>query len=439
MMQEFICYILIFTAEAITAWLYFEYLFESKTSTWIRNLTIFLGYAVMFAFFQLNSIPLNAFLTVAMNAALVLLNYRCKLKSAILHGAFLTFCMTGIEVLVNLLIVATGIDFAAFTYDTDVLNVMAIVSKLFYLAVVLIAARFFMARTRTDSEPHLIALFCSMPLISVLIALIITWLGFSFEMNRSSRIMMMLTVFSLLIINLLFLTLYRYLQKAQQEQVSLELSLQKEQADTAYYQALQEQYKSQRILIHDIKNHLSTISNLAYDGNQDDIISYIGTLQSEVLPAANTRYCDEPILNMMLLRYATDCKKHNIELECDVRANTVSFMDPASITTLYGNLLSNAIEAAAAVPNAQIEVSVTQNSETSFVILSVINSSKPVQLPDDAANLPITKKCGTYHGIGLKSIRRIVNKYHGVSAMYYNAEEQKFHHVIQFPLILEKD
>ena len=45
-----------------------------------------------------------------------------------------------------------------------------------------------------------------------------------------------------------------------------------------------------------------------------------------------------------------------------------------------------------------------------------------------------TKKTDRFlHGVGLRSISRIVAKYHGVATMYYDPENKQFHHVIQFP------
>ncbi len=434
MMQEQICLILFFLSEAVTAWLYFEYLLEAKTKTWVRMGTFFLGYAIWFGVYQLRNTLLNALLGIFINTVLSLLNYRCNGRSAILHGAFLEFCIFGTEVIVNLLLTATGVDFDAFTYDVSALCTMGFTSKLLYLGVVLIATRFFASRKYKNETPRSALFFCSIPVISIAVSLGITWIGFFYEMNRASRIMMIGTVFSLLVINLLFLALYKHLQKAQQEQVSLELSLQKEKADTAYYQALQEQYQNQRILIHDIKNHLSTIAELAGSEKQEEIISYVRTLEAEVLPSGNTKYCDEPILNMMLLRYAEACKKKHVELRCDIRVSTAGFMDPASITTLYGNLLSNALEAAEQMEGGSIEILVKRNQEPAFVVISVINSSASVEISGDSECIPATRKRGSYHGLGLKSIQRVVRKYHGDSTMYYDAGEQKFHHVIRLPI-----
>lgn len=49
-------------------------------------------------------------------------------------------------------------------------------------------------------------------------------------------------------------------------------------------------------------------------------------------------------------------------------------MNASSVTTLYGNLLPNALESAIASDEKQIELSATWNAEHTVVIISVVNS-----------------------------------------------------------------
>lgn len=433
MMEKIICYAIIFVAEAVTAWSYFEYLFTAKTKTLVQVVTFLIGYTILFGIFFADNLLLNALMTCVINAALARINYRCAIKTAILHGAFLEFAIVGTELLINLLIVWSGYDFSAYTYDLRVLIAMAVISKLLYLVVSLLAARIFKPHKHSNEEPRLMVLFCSLPLFSIAMAVLIIYLGLSSEMTRSAGIMMGLTTISLLIVNLLFLILYNHLQKANAEYVALRLSMQKEQADVVYYRAMQEQFENQRILIHDIKNHLQSINGLAKDGKVNEIESYISKLETSLLPSTKAKLCNEPILNMMLLRYADECKAHNIDFQCDIRENTSSFMDAPSITTLYGNLLSNAFEAALSTEERQVEISVKQNADQAITVIKVINSCDNVATMDSDGYYRSTKKDGMYHGIGLKSIKRIVKKYNGVSTTYYDRATRKFHHIIQFP------
>ena len=274
-------------------------------------------------------------------------------------------------------------------------------------------------------------LFCALPLLSSILAFVLIQTASKTELNASSGMMIVLTVFSLLIVNLLFLVLYNYIQHANEEYLALQLSLQKEEADTAYYQALQKQADSQRILIHDMKNHLSVMVGLLESGNNEELKQYLAGMQKDPALTQKARKCSDPILNMILLRFSEECENKGIAFQCDVRENTVSFMDAPSITALFGNLLSNAMEAAEQSEDPNIELSVTPSQDS--VILSVANTCVEPPKKDENGMLLTTKAEPSLHGFGLKAINRIVRRYHGDSLIRYDSEQKRFCFVIRFP------
>lgn len=118
--------------------------------------------------------------------------------------------------------------------------------------------------------------------------------------------------------------------------------------------------------------------------------------------------------------------------QCDIRENVSAFMNASSVTTLYGNLLPNALESAIASDEKQIELSATWNAEHTVVIISVVNSCATAPTPDGSGSFRTSKENKHLHGVGLRSIERVVKKYHGNATMYYDSATKQFHHVIQF-------
>lgn len=433
MIQENICYAIIFVAEALTAWLYVEYLFTRKVSGIHNTITFGVTYTILFLLFMSHNIALNAIMFFSLNSLLFYRNYMCSIKAAILHSGFLTFALTSSEILINLLLVGLGYDFTTYTCVFPVLLAMAIASKLLYLVFSVISSRLFYANKNSDSEPRQVVLFSIIPLFSTAITVWIIYLGLSNEITKVSELMMVITIFSLLFVNLIFIILHNILQKINGERLSLLLSLQKEHADTTYYQALQEQFDNQRILVHDIKNHFRTIDAMAQSNQTDEIQGYVAKLEASLAPSTYARLCSDPILNMILLRCRDDCIIRGIDFHCDVRDNISDFMDVPGITALYGNLLSNAIEAADSSDEKQIELSVIYNSEQNAIVISTVNSCDSAPILRNDGQYQSTKKNHMLHGIGLKSIARTVKKYDGISSMYYDQENRKFHHIIQLP------
>lgn len=235
-----------------------------------------------------------------------------------------------------------------------------------------------------------------------------------------------------------FMVIYNHLQRMHAEQLAMNLSIQKEEADAAYYQDLQKQSENQRILIHDIKRHLNTIHGLANDFNAPGISEYITKLVDDVLPDQQVKLCSDPILNFMLQQFRDKCKSPQITFQCDIRDNCLSFMDAPSITTFYSNLLTNAFEAASFSAERTIELSVKKNEDQQVVIVSVVNSCDTPPVPDHEGLFRTKKRNPGIHGVGLKSIGRIVARYHGVATMRFDPESKKFYHIVQFPMQEER-
>ena len=214
--------------------------------------------------------------------------------------------------------------------------------------------------------------------------------------------------------------------------MTLQLSLQKEKADTAYYDALREQADHQRILIHDIKNHLQTISRLAELRENEAVVEYVASLNKTLTPTVRARIIPNPVLNFILLRFCDSCRNNDVEFQYDIRETDLAFMDAPSITSLFENLLSNALEAAVQSQERCVELSIVRNTEQDTLTVCVVNSCD--QEPELNADglYATTKEKPHLHGVGLKSINRIVKKYNGISSLWYNAVEHRMYHVIQF-------
>lgn len=433
MIGEKICFAALYVIEALIAWLYLEYLFNSRKTVSFQLLSFFIGYTFLFGFSFLNNTTINAVSFSTINFLLIKQNYQCNSKTALLHTAFLCFVMVGSEIMVALWLSLYGFEFSAYTYNFRAMILLIILSKLLYLLFSAAGSRIFAPHKGLIEEPKQMILFCGLPLLSSVLAIVIVYIGMNAGVTGTIGIMTILIVVTLLVVNLIFLALYNDFQNANEEYLALQLSMQKEQADIAYYSALQEQFESQRILIHDIKKHLGTIDALAKQNGSAEIETYISGLEETFALSDQAKLCTDPILNLLLLRFRDACKAKNIQFHCDVRENSSAFLDAASITTLYGNLLSNALESVEDSAEKQIELTIRRNEVQSVTVISVINSCDNLPTPDGDGSFRTSKTDQFLHGVGLRSIERIVSKYHGVATMYYEPDNKQFHHVIQFP------
>ncbi len=126
------------------------------------------------------------------------------------------------------------------------------------------------------------------------------------------------------------------------------------------------------------------------------------------------------------------CLSLHISFLTDIRSGTVDFMADNDITSLFCNLLDNAVEACRGIPEALIEMTVQKKENTPFVVITMVNScrSDPFSRSSRGGLIPTSKSDGQRHGFGLKSIRKTVGKYHGDMQMYYHNETATFHSII---------
>ena len=93
---------------------------------------------------------------------------------------------------------------------------------------------------------------------------------------------------------------------------------------------------------------------------------------------------------------------HNLNVEFEVFLKKEIFISDCDINDLLSNALDNAIDYN--IENGNIQIKIIQ--EETYIYISIKNSTENKEM--------LTKKNITDHGFGIKSIKRICNKYNGV-------------------------
>lgn len=434
MTPERIGFALVYLAEAMTAWLYFGQLFSEKRKQTVIFAITFSSYTALFALSFLDNLAVNAVSFFLVNVAIASVCYRCKKKDIIFHSAYMTFTMIGAEVVVTLLINSVVNDYTAYTYNFAVFITLGVCSKLIYFLVLMISARVFTPHKDDPADPHFLALLCAMPLSSMLVAATIVFVGMNCKLTDWLELLMGASVLSLLAVNIFVLVIYNRIQRMNAENVELQLSATRDAASLEYYGMLSQQYDNQRILIHDINSHFNVLDVLSKNGDVTGLRTYLSQLMCMPEFKCRMRLCRDDILNMMLVRLSEQCVSSGISLNCNIQTEKYTAIDALNMTALFGNLFSNAYESAVSSTDKYIDISISMNESSSILIVSIENSCDfpPVQVIHGVFQTHKGNK--EKHGIGTKSIERVVKKYSGTSKMYYNDEDRSFHCVINIPM-----
>ncbi len=183
----------------------------------------------------------------------------------------------------------------------------------------------------------------------------------------------------------------------------------KEQAEKRYYDEINIRYTEAQMIRHDIKNHLTALAILLDDGKISDARMYLKGINSEMDSSKLPIKTGLPVLDALLFHKLDVMKKSGIDLNITLTANlSETGISEYDLCSIFGNIFDNAYEACNKL--ADKDKTVTMIVKCQMDMLCIFCENKYKNINEDLSTQKQDKK---YHGIGLRSIRRIAEKYDG--------------------------
>lgn len=425
------CYFFAFLVEASILWQYAAHLFVPKHSAKGRMTVFGSAYFALFIISFLEYSWLNILMFCMAN--FIILSTQCKVKwySAFFHSAIITAVMCMCELMVYGIILRF---FPRLSTDSEQfykLVILGVFSKTFYFSILYILIHFLKKRQKHGlQQDKFVFLLYLIPINSIFVMLTLISIGEIAAHPPLLDWMITLSAILLLISNLLVFGINQYNQQKNMEILQMQRLLQKESDFAEYYKMLALQKENQNILIHDIKKHLQTINLLNSKEEHDKIDNYIQQLMLSSNLNDSVSFCSHDVLNAILYRYKQQCDKLQINLCPDIRSGTTDFIADYDLTSLFGNLLDNAVAASNGIPDASIEITAYKQENKPHAIIMVTNSCRSDPHSRISNRLIITKSDRGGHGYGLKSIHRVIAVYDGKIKMRYDKNTMTFHTII---------
>lgn len=169
-----------------------------------------------------------------------------------------------------------------------------------------------------------------------------------------------------------------------------------------------------RALKHDMKNHTLVILSFLEEEKSKEAKQYAG----EILDKLNKMYTyvnvGNSLLNYILNNKLSKAKEQGCEIKAEIENLAFAYMDSVDFSALLNNVLDNAIEAALLSKEKRLEVQIS--SQKGFDIITVKNSIDASVLENNPVLVSTKKEAG--HGLGMKQMRDIVEKYNGTLDIY---------------------
>lgn len=200
-------------------------------------------------------------------------------------------------------------------------------------------------------------------------------------------------------------------ERSRLEQIQEGLRLQVSQA-TREIAGLRESDRQASAYRHDLRHHMQYLSDCIENGQTERAQSYIHQVCDEIEARRVRRFCENEAVNLLLSSFAQRTEDSGIPLR--IRAEVPQFLPVAEtdLCVLLSNALENALHACQHLRSegkgGDIEVVAYEKSGKFF--LQVSNTCAPgVRF---RGGLPVTDTAG--HGIGVRSICSVVERYNGV-------------------------
>ncbi|MFH9706557.1 ATP-binding protein [Streptomyces luteogriseus] len=183
-----------------------------------------------------------------------------------------------------------------------------------------------------------------------------------------------------------------------------------------------------RAQAHEFANQLHTISGLIQIGEQDEVVSYIRALSRhrQSLDVTLSRRVRDTAVAALLMAKASLAAERKVSLRIsdDTALERLAPEDAADVATVVGNLVDNAVDAAAARDDAWVEVALRQDA--SSVEIAVRDSGPGVapELAREVFSHGFTTKAAREgeRGIGL-ALTKLVCERHGGEISVANTPE----------------
>lgn len=193
-----------------------------------------------------------------------------------------------------------------------------------------------------------------------------------------------------------------------------------------YYQQKLIDEERIRSVYHDLKNHLLILEER--HGNEK--LRTIRELREKVADFED--YCNtgNEFLDIVIKEKSTAARQKGITVTLDLTYDVIGFMNPLDISSIFGNLFDNAIEACCKIEDGDKFIDLRMKIQNSLLIISMKNTISIQKKRIDYSRT--SKEDKLMHGMGIKNIGRSVNRYGGDYSI--SQENHEFQFYITIPI-----
>lgn len=178
-----------------------------------------------------------------------------------------------------------------------------------------------------------------------------------------------------------------------------------------YYKISKSNMDAINIKCHDLKHQLAALRSGV--GLESFDASLLDMEKSVMIYDSIAKTGNEP-LDVLLTEKSILCDNNGIKLTYMADSVALEFMDAMDIYSMFGNALDNAMESVMKLPGDSSKViTMSVSMHGGFLNIRIENSCPGDVTVKEGGHITTTKKDKSQHGFGIKSIKKIAEKYGG--------------------------
>ncbi len=185
------------------------------------------------------------------------------------------------------------------------------------------------------------------------------------------------------------------------------------------YQTLSRTYAANAKLYHDLHNHIEAIYQCLTQGELKEALAYCEELRTPIREISQTVWTGDKAIDYLINSKMALAEQKQIETKINIEYPHNTNIRSVDLATILGNLLDNALEAAATAPEPLRFLHLTIRRINAMLIIKVKNGYGNAPVENNGKLETSKTDTASHHGWGLKSVQTAADRYDGAITINY--------------------
>jgi len=206
---------------------------------------------------------------------------------------------------------------------------------------------------------------------------------------------------------------YELFIREEARNVELATKLQRINLETGFFKEMDKLYYEIRIWRHDYENNIKVLRALVAKAEIDSALKFMNNMNSSIMDSKIMIQTGNFALDVIINAKLVLAKSHGIEIDVEAIYPEGCCVSDNDLCVIAGNMIDNAIEACLRISDIKAEkfINIVIGSIKKNLYISICNSYGNDIIQKDGRFF--TSKKEPNHGIGIKHVDAVINKYQG--------------------------